>query len=76
MNEMPIVVDTQAEGFGKRSILLENGCFIKNVIGLPVAGGPAGIDPGRVLPIDRSAKPIGKGVVLETVHHLQFIRRH
>jgi hypothetical protein len=42
--EVPIVVHGQAEGFGQGAILLKNGCFIENIIGLPVTGGPAGID--------------------------------
>ena len=68
--QVPIVVDSQAEGFGKGSILLEDGCFVENVIRLPVSRCPAGINQGRVLPIDCSAKPIGKGVVLKTVYYL------
>ena len=74
--EVAIMVDSQAEGFGKRSILLEDGCFIKDIVGLPVTRCPAGIDQGGVLPVDRPTGAISKGIVLKTVENLEFISRH
>ena len=76
MNQVSVVMHSQAHGLGQGSIGFKYGCLIQNIVRLPVTRCPAGIDEGWVLSIDRTAGTIGKGVVLKTVQYLQFISGH
>jgi len=67
VDEVAVVVNRQPHGLGKRAVFLEDGCLVQNIIGLPVARCPAGIDQWWVLTIDRPTGTIRKGIVLKTV---------
>jgi len=54
-----------------KSRLVEN-----DVVGLPLAGRPAGIDQGRRIPVDCRGLPIRIGLVLVGIKYLDFIETH
>ena len=76
VDEKSVVKNRQKGRLFQFSISIESGAGEDDVVRLPLAGRPAGIDKGRVLTVDRSRHSVGVGFIAVAVEDLDFVGVH
>src|SRR5712692_8814358 len=76
LNEDAVVQDCDERGLEQLAVFVKARPVEDDVVGLPLARRTAGVDQGRVLPVDRRGLPVRVGLTFVGIKDLNFIQAH
>ncbi len=76
LNEDAVVQGCDERGLEQLAVFVKPRPVEDDVVGLPLARRTAGVDPGRVLPVDRRGLAVRVGLTFVGIKDLDFIEAH